>query len=125
MIFDGAQWAAYLPWRDAFGEAMDPRCYTIDWLDRQVMEGRVRVWTSDNAAIVAELKAYPAGAVEVHGTVAAGDLDGIVSLIPNAEKWGRENGAILASVSSHPAWQRLLKASGYAPSQLTLLKELM
>lgn len=115
-------WLAYVPWREEFAKALDGRFYTLDWLDVEVAQGRVRVWANDKAAIAATMKVYPTGACEVQGLVAGGKLSEIVKLIPEAEAWGRENGAITAHVESHPAWQRLLIRLGYRPIQVALRK---
>ena len=117
-------WAGYLHWRDDFAGAMDPRLYTIDYLDGLILCGAARFWRSEDAAIVAELKAFPTGARAVHGLIAAGDKDGIKALIPLAEQWGREMGCIGAMIDSRPGWGRELKAAGYRPFQLALWKDL-
>lgn len=112
----------YAAWRSRFLEAVDQDLYPAEWLDRRVASGRARFWGNEGAAILAEVKVYPSGAKEVHGLVAAGDLEAIIALIPLAEAWGRDRGCIRASISSHPAWARLLP--DYQPEQLTIAKVL-
>jgi hypothetical protein len=115
----------YAVWRSRFAEAMDPRLYTLDHLDRLVLSGRARFWSSQGAAIVAELKTFPTGARAVHGLIAAGDLDEVETiLIPQAEAWGRQNGCILALIDSRSGWGRVMKKHGYAPFQTAIAKEL-
>lgn len=114
----------YALWRDRFLEAVDQELYPAEWLDRRVENGRARFWGNETGAILAEIKVYPSGAKEVHGLVAAGDIGAIKALIPNAEAWGRSKGCTRASISSHPAWARLLRDEGYLPSQLTIVKKL-
>jgi hypothetical protein len=114
----------YADWRLEFAKALDPRFHTLEWLDLQFNLNKFGFWCNDKAAIMAEIKTYPTGAREVHGMVAAGDLDGIVELIPLAEEWGFKQGAIIASVNSHPAWQRLLQGSGYHVTRVMLEKDL-
>lgn len=118
-------WAGYLRFRPAFGEVIDPRYYTLTWLDGQLLHGNVKFWRTDNAAILAELKHYPTGARDVHGLIAAGDLAEIIeTLIPLAEQWGRDNGCIGALIESRPAWARALKPYGYEHHQTIVRKEL-
>ncbi len=79
----------------------------------------------DKAAIVFSVELYPTGATDIHGQLAAGDLDEIADLlIPRAEQWGRRIGCAGAIVSSRPGWARRLKASGYETYQLTVRKGL-
>lgn len=117
-------WAGYLRFRPAFAEAMDPRLYDIDYLDGLILSGRARFWRTDTAAIVAEIKLFPTGAKVVHGLIAAGDIEGIKSLIPLAEDWGRQVGCIGGMIDSRPGWARAMKSAGYAPHQLALWKDL-
>lgn len=117
-------WRAYRQWRHRFAEVIDTRFYSVEWLDAEVLAGRARVWASDLAGIIATLKDYPAGGREVHGLVAAGVLEAIMGLIPLAEAWGRENGAIVAGIASRPGWTRAVKGSGYHVYQVELRKAL-
>lgn len=117
--------AAYHKWRPEFEKVMDPRMYTIGWLDGQVWSGRAQFWGDNRAGIVAELRFYPTGAFDVHGLVAAGDVQTIKNiLIPAAEHWAKSLGAIGAVIESRPAWARLLKQSGYEPHQVSVRKDL-
>lgn len=118
-------WVGYLRFRDAFAEVLDPRLYTIEWLDKQVLECKVTFWRTDKAAIIAELKIYPTGAADVHGLIAAGDMADIVeTLIPAAEQWGRDLGCLGAIIESREGWKRTLKSSGYDVYQVALRKDL-
>lgn len=115
---------SYADWRRRFAEALDPRLYPLAHLD-QLAAGGAQFLAAGDAAILFERRRYPSGAAAVHGLVAAGDPDRIVSLlIPTAEEWGRRNGCIGAVIESRPGWARLLKASGYAPHQLSIWKDL-
>jgi hypothetical protein len=115
----------YLRFRDQFAEAMDQRLYNIGYLDALVGSMMAQCWFSDNAAIVTEVRKYPAGALVIHGLVAAGDLGEIVEiLIPRAEAWGKLAGCDLAIIESRPGWARTLKEHGYEPHQQALRKDL-
>lgn len=114
----------YPRFRPAFEQAMDPRLYQIGYLDGLVHSGRAAFWSNDTAAIVAELKTYPTGALVVEGVVAAGALDGIRMLIPLAEAWGKQHGAVMAMISSRPGWAKALQSAEYAPHQLSIVKDL-
>jgi hypothetical protein len=118
-------WAFWEDWRDQFAAMLDPRFYTVEWLDGEVFSGRIHLIAVEDAAVLVTLKGYPTGATEVHGMAAAGNMVRIVNtLIPAAERWGREHGAIVASIESREGWGRVLKPYGYEPHQLTIRKEL-
>lgn len=112
----------YADWRGRFLEAVDESLHPAWWIDHMVERGGWRFWGNDRAAILAEIKNYPSGVKEVHGVVAAGELDAIKALIVNAEDWGRSRGATRASIASSPAWARLLPE--YEVEQVTIVKEL-
>ncbi len=118
-------WELYTRWRDAFGDVLDERYYTLDWLDLQILSGAFRFWANNNAAIVAELRHYPTGSKDVHGLIAAGDLGEIIeTLIPKALAWGVEQGCIGGLIESRSSWAKLLAPHGWEPHQLVVRKEL-
>jgi hypothetical protein len=118
-------WSAYLRWRDAFGEVMDPRMYSLSWLDGEIHGGRMLMWADADAAILAQVRTYPTGARDIHGMVAAGDLKAIATrLIPLAEEWAKAAGCIGAVIDSREGWRRVLEPSGYRPYQIAVRKEL-
>lgn len=123
-MFPPQAWDAYQRHRSEIAELIDTRCFTIDWLDLELVNQRALAFGRDDAVIVVTVKVYPAGAVELHGLVAAGALDGILTLIEEAESWGRAHGCTFACIASRPGWQRVLRGRGYEPHQIELRKEL-
>jgi hypothetical protein len=115
---------AYLRHRDEIARIIDPALYTMEWLDGQIWSGAFRVMGNDTAVIVVELKQYPTGAREVHGVVAVGELSAILSLIEQAEEWGRSMGCIYGSIASREGWARVMAAHGYEVTQVTIRKVL-
>lgn len=117
-------WAGYLKYREEFSRVADERYWPMTWLDERILQGIARFIRSENAAIVAELRRYPGGAMDVHGLIAAGDKNEIINeLIPQAEAWGRENGCIAGVVESRLGWAKALRPHGYELSQVTVRKE--
>lgn len=114
----------YEHWRARFLEASDERFFPADWLDHMVRSGTAQFWGNDEGAILAAVRGFPSGAREVHGIVAAGGIEAIRALIPFAEERGRALGCLRASISSSPAWGRIMRADGYQPHQLTICKDL-
>lgn len=117
-------WAGYLRHRDAISELLDPRCYSVEWLDQRILSRDAHVLANRDAVIVFEVRRYPMGAKEVHGLIAAGDLSAILPLIDNAECWGRSQGCVFATISSREGWRRVLEPAGYEPHQVELRKDL-
>lgn len=118
-------WGQYLIWRDEFAKVLDPVYYTIEWLDREVAEGRVGVLSTEHAAILFDIKTYPTGAKDINGLLAAGKLDDIVgALIPAAEQAGRSLGCVGALIESREGWTRALRTQGYQPHQVSVRKAL-
>lgn len=118
-------WAGYVLFRPLFAEVIDERYHTLAWLDRQVLDGKVQFWRSDNAAMITEIRDYPTGAKDIHGLIAAGALEEITTiLIPAAEQWARDRGCIAAQIESREGWGRVMRGYGYHPFQLTVRKEL-
>ena len=116
--------AAYLRFRPDLEAVMDPRLFTIEWLDGQVIAGSYRVFSSANAIIIAEIKTYPTGAREVHGVVAAGELGEIENeLIPQAEQWGKLLNCIAGQIDSRDGWERVMKRHGYERLKTVIRKE--
>jgi hypothetical protein len=118
-------WAAYCEFRPAFAKVMDERYHTLKWLDEQVLSGKVRFWSSGNAAMITEVRDYPTGAKDIHALIAAGDLEEIIAEItPRAEEWAREQGCLAAQVESREGWARALRPNGYMTHQVIVRKEL-
>lgn len=118
-------WAGYCRFRSQIAEALDPDFYPITFVDEALLSGRAQIFTSDHAAMVAELKDYPGGARVVHCLVAAGRMEEIVDAIrPQVEAWGMRNGCRHAIVESRAGWMKILKPHGYAVHQVAVMKEL-
>lgn len=117
-------WQAYLGRRDDIAQILDPRCYTIDWLDRQLWAGKFQLWANADAVMVTELREYPAGARDLHAMAAAGSLEGISEIRARAEEWARGSGVEFASAASRPGWVRVLERCGYELHQVEMRKEL-
>lgn len=124
MMFPPQAWTAYQRHRDEIEQLLDPRCYAIEWLDGELLNTRALAFGTDDAVIVTQLKVYPAGATEIHGLVAAGALESVLTLIEEAEGWAKAHGITFAGIASREGWARVLKSKGYEPHQIELRKEL-
>lgn len=119
------EWDSYCHWRDEFHDVLDERYYTMDWLDGEILSGRALFLANDKGAIVYEYKRYPTGAVDIHGLIAAGELDTIrTTLIPAAVERGRSLNCLAAIISSRPGWAKALKEDGFEVHQVEIRKPL-
>lgn len=114
----------YEHWREQLGSALDPRFFTLAYLDELIATNAASIIATDKAAIVIEPRFFPTGAVVVNGLVAAGELEEIKKLIGRAEELGRKAGCIGAIIESREGWARALKSDGYETFQISLFKEL-
>ena len=114
---------SYADWRGRLLEAVDESLHPAAWIDGRVADGTARFWENEGGAILAEIKRYPSGVLEVHGLVAAGNLDSIMALVPYAEQWGLNCGCTRATIQSSPAWARLMAGAGYQVEQILIAKE--
>jgi hypothetical protein len=118
------QWLDYVPWREKFAGALDPRMYRIEHLDARI-DDDVKLFTCPEAALILELRHYPTGAFDGHVLVAAGDAEAIVNILrPRAEACLRAIGAMGAIVESRAGWERALRPHGYSKHQTMVRKEL-
>lgn len=115
----------YLIWRDAFAEVLDPELYPVAWLDEQVASGTFVLFSDEKSAILAAVKRYPTGLLELHGQIAVGELNSLLgSTIPSAENWGRSIGCTRAVIESRRGWSRVMRSSGYEEHQVHIRKAL-
>jgi hypothetical protein len=116
---------SYLAFREQFAQALDPRFFTIAYLDSLVASGEVEVFCTKRSAIVIEIKGYPTGAKVVSGVVAAGDMNEIrEKLIPQAEAFGKSLGCEYGMIDSKKGWERAMKPHGYKHFSTAIVKEL-
>jgi hypothetical protein len=113
---------AYQRHRDEIASILDTAFYTIEWVDKQIADGVFKVFGSDKAVILTEIRTYPTGVKTIHGLVAAGALDAIKQLIAFAEQYGRDNGCIVAEIESREGWLKTLP--GYELYQVAIRKVL-
>lgn len=116
-------WGGYLEFREGLVSALDPRFYSQDWLDLEILEGRAHFMRTEKAAIVFRFKQYPTGWTELRSVAATGDLEQIRQmLIPIAEGAAAKLGCKSARITSRPAWVRLMP--DYYQYQVVMEKDL-
>lgn len=118
-----ADWPEYLRFRDDLAGILDPRFYTVQWLDGELWSGRIRLFADANSCILATLKVYPTGLKECHVEAAAGELSELVSTtIRRVEEWAQQQGCSTIVIQSREGWLKVMKASGYNLHQTAIRK---
>lgn len=118
--------AGYLDWRDKFQDLIDADgMYTIEQLDESLAQGHSQLWATKAAAIVTGINDYGGG--ERMGQVdwAVGDLDEILNrIMPKAEAYLKASKCTRIMFEGRTGWGRVLKAHGYRPHSVTLVKDI-
>lgn len=116
-------WDEYMRFRHMFADVLDPDYYPLEWLDGQIWSGKMRLFTTAESAIIVSIKTYPSGLLELHGEMAVGKLQEIISaLIPLSENWARDLGCSVVVIESRPGWGKVM--SDYKLHQVCLRKAL-
>lgn len=111
-------------WRDQVVAMLDQRKWPIDWIESEIASGSIALLENETAVIGVEKRVYPGGYTELHGVFAVGEMADILLLIDSAVEAAKVRGFDGASISSKPAWGRILKSRGFVPYQLNIVKEL-
>jgi len=119
-----SDWIAYLDRRFDIAKILDPRCFTIEWLDGEIMAGRIKIRINNGAMIGFEVKTYPAGARELHGMFAVGNVEDCLALWDEVEAQAAASGFEFATIASREGWARVMRSRGYVVHQTEIRKEL-
>jgi len=118
-------WSEYTRFRPAFAQILDPRFYTIQWLDSQVVSGKFRLFSDDNSAILVSIRTYPTGLKELCGEAATGNLSAIArKLIPQSIEWAQSIGCTSARIESRAGWAKAMKKDGFEIHQVAIRKDI-
>ena len=116
-----AQWARF---REQFAEAMRDGFWTLEDLENKIADKRAFFFPGREAAMVAEIVAYPGGVRAFQVLWACGSPAELLQMAPGVEAMGRMMGCSEMLIEGQKAWERLLKPMGYEPFSVTLRKAL-
>jgi hypothetical protein len=115
--------ASWERWRPEIAKACDGTHWTVEAIERAIIEGRAQALLRDDCCLIVEIQDYPAErACQVMW--AAGDLDAILRAEPHLAEWAKARNCTEMLVESRPAWARALKPLGYEPWSMTVRKAL-
>jgi hypothetical protein len=115
------QWAKF---RDQFADAMRDGFWTLEDLEQKIADKRAFFFPGKEAAMVAEIVAYPGGVRVFQVLWACGEIPELLQLAPGVEATGRMMGCSEMLIEGQQAWKRLLEPMGYTLFSVTLRKPL-
>ncbi len=116
-------WARVRPWIEAALKRA-PGLETIEDVDSFLESGKYLLFTSPNAAMVAQIIEYERkkAIYAIHG---GGNLKELIDVIePRMRACGKVNGCSLSMGMGRKGWERALKDKGYRLGWVTMIKEI-
>jgi hypothetical protein len=88
----------------------------------RLRNGLAQLWTLPNAACVTSIERHDTGLRDLHGWLAAGDLDGLVAIEARLERFARAESCDRMVIAGRKGWLRIF--SGYSERAVILAKDL-
>ncbi|HKI83154.1 MAG TPA: hypothetical protein VKA63_02360 [Candidatus Krumholzibacteria bacterium] len=95
--------------------------YKWEDVEEAILSDAAQLWTSDEAAIVTQVRAYPQRA-EIHFWLAGGKLDAVIKLSRAVLGAAKRAGISRATLAGRRGWVRALKDEGWEPSDLVIME---
>ncbi len=95
--------------------------HTFDDLVSMVLQGRLRLWSTDKSIALTEIIEYPRQK-HYHVFAAGGDLQDIVDTIPLIEQAARDAGCCKMTLSGRRGWVRSLADDGWTEQFTTCVR---
>lgn len=73
----------------------------------RILMGKSYFWPGKNCAILTEIHESPTGVKDHHTWLAGGDLKEIKAMMPDIERWGKEQGCHRQTGSGRRGWLRV------------------
>jgi hypothetical protein len=97
--------------------------HTFDDLTAMVLQGRLRLWKTENSIALTEIIEYPRQK-HYHVFAAGGDLSEIVETIPQVEQAARDAGCCKLTLSGRRGWVRAFEQHGWTERFTTCVRSL-
>lgn len=97
--------------------------HTFDDLTAMVLQGRLRMWTTENSVALTEVIEYPQQK-HYHVFAAGGDLTEIVETIPLVEQAARDAGCCKLTLTGRKGWVKALQQHGWEDQFTTCVRRL-
>lgn len=97
------------------------KTHTPEDVAQAVRDGRMQAWTRGDSLVVTEVVQYPrANALNVF--LAVGDMDEVLSLIPEMAEFGRAHGCTKMRMQGRQGWARVLPRLGWREEKQVILE---
>lgn len=93
-----------------------------EYVWQEIASGRSILISNKDSALVFTARAVPDGRLCLYAWLTAGTLDGTISLLREAEEWGRAHGCTLSAMDCRLGYSKALP--DYRLTSVTLSKEL-
>lgn len=88
-----------------------------------IMQGTMQLWPAERGCVVTELVKYPRKKV-LNLFLAGGDLDQILSMSEDGEKWAKSEGCAAMVMTGRHGWKKSLSSRDWTEAYVTFWKEL-
>lgn len=95
----------------------------IDDVMADLYNGHAQLWETDTATVVTQIVQHPNFRV-FNVWLAGGDMDGVISLLEEGERFAKANGCSYMEVTGRKGWKRILQPYGFVEDAVVLSKEL-
>ena len=89
----------------------------------RLRSGLAQLWTLPSAACVTSIERHDTGLRDLHGWLAAGDLDGLVTIEARLEHFARAENCDRMVIAGRRGWLRIF--SGYSERAVIIAKDLI
>lgn len=86
--------------------------HNLEDLIGALKRGEMQAHTNDRAIVITEIAQTPRRRF-VHVFLSAGELDGVIELMPTIEAWAKEQGCEFARACVRPGYEPTLKKHGW------------
>lgn len=93
--------------------------HSLEDVIEALKRGEMQAFHNDRAIVLTEIAVAPRRKF-VHVFMSAGDLDGVLELLPQIEEWGKAQGAEFARASVRPGYEPILKARGWKKTMVVM-----
>lgn len=88
----------------------------------RLRNGLAQLWTLPNAACVTSIERHDTGLRDLHGWLAAGDIDGLVTIEARLERFARAENCNRMVIAGRKGWLRIF--NGYRERAVIIAKDL-
>lgn len=89
----------------------------------ELRAGTLQVFSNDRAAVFTRVVETPRRKY-LHVYLSCGELDGVLSLQPEIDRFSREQGCEYQTATARKGMEKVLPALGWAPKYTTFIREL-